>query len=95
MFNRRMSAVAPELDEVITNALKQLDALPAYSPEYVKVVDQIERFTKMKEHHRSARVSPDTLAIVLGNLAGIVLIIKHEHVNVIATKAMGLLLKTR
>ena len=38
------------------------------------------------------KISPDTLLVVLGNLAGILLILKFEKLDVIATKAIGFVL---
>ncbi len=40
-------------------------------------------------------VSADTLAVVLGNLAGILLILKHEELHVVASKAVGFVLRGR
>lgn len=40
-------------------------------------------------------VSPDTMAVVAGNLLGIVLILKHEELNVITSKAMNFVIKGR
>lgn len=83
-----------QLDKVIAEALSQLEAVPAYSDEYIKIVTQIERLTALKTNDRRRQsVSPDTLAIVLGNLAGILIIISHERVNVITTKALGFVMK--
>lgn len=41
------------------------------------------------------KISPDTLLVVAGNLAGILLILKFEKLDVIATKAIGFVLKGR
>ena len=41
------------------------------------------------------KISPDTLLVVAGNLAGILLILKIEKLDVIATKAIGFVLKGR
>jgi septal ring factor EnvC (AmiA/AmiB activator) len=41
------------------------------------------------------RLSKDTLAIVAGNIAGIMLIIGYERVNVIASKALAFVMKSR
>jgi len=40
-------------------------------------------------------VSRDTLAVIGANLLGILMIIKHENVNVITSRAMGLILSPR
>jgi hypothetical protein len=37
----------------------------------------------------------DTLATIAANLVGIVLVINHERVNVVATKAFGMLTKLK
>lgn len=41
------------------------------------------------------KISPDTLALIGANLVGILIIITHEHVNVITTKAFSQLLRLR
>ena len=41
------------------------------------------------------RVSPDTMAIVAGNLLGIALIVGHERMNVVTSKALGFVLKSK
>lgn len=45
----------------------------------------LERLTKM----RASRISPDTIATVSANLAGIIMILTHERAHVIASKALG------
>jgi hypothetical protein len=40
-------------------------------------------------------VSPDTIAVVAGNLLGIILILGYEKADVITTKALGFVLKGR
>lgn len=50
---------------------------------------------KTKESNKPDRVSRDTLALVVANLTGIALIIGYERVNVIASKALGFIARTR
>ena len=60
--------------------------------------ETVEALNMIGEHIADAkkrRVSPDTMAVVVGNLAGIGLILNFEKVNVIATKALGFVLKGR
>jgi len=72
-----------------------LEALDPHDPDYSKNVKTVERLYKLKEVDPSRRVSPDTLAIVLGNLLGIALIITHERSHILTTKAKDYLIKPR
>lgn len=60
-------------------------------------LDVIERLHKLRDEkpEPKKRVSPDTIAVVAGNLLGIVLILTYEKVNVITTKALGFVLRGR
>lgn len=78
------------LDETIENALRNLDT---EDDAYLKKVEAVETLYKLKTIDRQERVSADTLAIIAGNLAGILIIVSHERAHVVATKAFGLLKK--
>lgn len=93
MFTRKPPTEESVFDEAIANALKQLDAVPAYSDEYIKIVNQIERFHSMKTSNRPQRVTPDTKAIVIGNLVGILAIVEFERAHVAASKALNFVMK--
>ena len=41
------------------------------------------------------KVSPDTILIIVGNLAGILLILKYEKLDIITSKALGFVIKGR
>ena len=49
----------------------------------------------LDESRTEWKISPDTLLVVVGNLAGILLILKFEKLDVIATKAIGFVIKGR
>lgn len=55
----------------------------------------LEHELKEKEFEKSRRVSPDTLAIIAANVVGILLIIGYERANVVTSKALGFILKTK
>ena len=79
------------LDEAIDEALRELRTYDAYSEEYAQVVDQLTKLHAMQDPKKSDRVSKDTLAIVLGNLAGISAIVGYEQKHVVASKALSFL----
>ena len=93
MFTPKLPPEPSELDEAITKALKQLDNVQAFSDEYIKGVSQIEKLYALKTVNRRQRISPDTMAIVLGNLLGIVLIVGYERANVLSSAAKTFVLK--
>jgi len=95
MKHFRITTEPSNLDVAIDVALESLSKEKPDTDEYTKILDQIVRLNKLKEKPSSSRVSPDALIAVFGNLAGIVLIINHERVNVITTKALGFVMKSK
>ena len=95
MWKRFGTENISELDKAITRVLQEMDTYGPDAPEYPKLLKSLERLTKLKRLERRPRVSRDTLAIVGGNLLGILIIVAYEHSHVVVSKGMGLLLKTR
>lgn len=65
------------------------------SKEYAQMADQLVKLYPLIPETEPKRVSPDTWALIGANLAGILIIISYERVNVITTKAIGFLTKLR
>ena len=61
--------------------------------EYPRLMDNLERLVRLKEI--KPRVSPDTMAIVVGNLFGILIIVAYEQKHVMVSKALGFLGRDR
>jgi len=83
------------LDQEIVRAYANLRAHPVGSEKYRDALALVERLNALKESHTSEPVSKNTAMTVGANLLSILMIIRHEHVNVIATKAIGLLLRPK
>lgn len=94
MFAKKNLEPTP-LDLALTQALSDLQTLSPESDEYTKAVTNIDKLTKMKEHHAPKKVSPDVLVTAGANLAGIVLILQYERVHVVASKALGFVMKLK
>jgi hypothetical protein len=90
-----MSYLFSPLEKAVNRALHQLDYLDTGSEEYARTMDSLVKLHKMKEEEKPSSVSKDTMAIIGANLLGIILIISHERVNVITSKAFGLLLRPK
>jgi hypothetical protein len=84
-----------QLEEAIDKAMQSLDSHSASSEEYAQILDQVAKLHKIKLDEQPDRVSMDTLAVISANLLGIMLIIRHEHVNVITSRAMNLVIKPK
>ncbi len=97
MFNKNKPENRAGLEKAIDDALIELASLQADTPEYDAVLDKIERLYKLRlpEPEASKPISKDTIIAVAGNLVGIILIINHEKLHVISTKALGFVGKFR
>lgn len=97
MFTKTKPENRAGLEKAIDDALLELNALQADTPEYDIVLDKIERLYKLRlpEPEAPKPVSKDALVAGAVNLAGIILIINHEKLHVISTKALGFVGKFR
>lgn len=94
---RRFVAKKPSiLDEPIAKVLTEMNTYGPSDPEWNSLVDHLDRLNRMKQQEGSInRVTPDTMAIVAGNLAGILIIVAYEQRHVMVSKGLGFILKTR
>lgn len=90
-IQREDSALVKEIDNLYSN----MSDLDRSSDDYAAMVNQLTKLYKLKEINSRKRVSPDTLAIVAGNLAGILMIVGHEKAHVVTSKALSFVLKAR
>lgn len=93
MFEVRKPAEDAGLKIAIDNVYSEMAGSDSHTTEYAKSVDQLVKLYALKEPPR--RISPDTLAIVLGNILGIILIVGHERTHIVTSKALQLLPWTR
>ena len=91
----RNSDESKGLREAIDELFLEMSYVPCDSEEYAQMMDQLSKLYSLKEFDSKRRLSPDTLAIVLGNLTGIILIVGHERMNVVTSKALNFILKLR
>jgi PHP family Zn ribbon phosphoesterase len=89
MFKRNTENVG--INKVIDIATKELENHTIGSPDYIQIMDQLERLYKMKAsvHTAPDHVSWDNLISNFGSLTGILLILKFEQVNALTSKALG------
>jgi hypothetical protein len=84
-----------KLDEPIDKVLAEMETFGPGTSEYTDLLGQLERLMTMKREERHNRVSPDTWAVVGGNLAGILSIVAYEQKHVMVSKALGMVLRSK
>lgn len=96
MLSRFVKKKPSILDEPIEKVLTGMNTYDPSDPEYQVLMDHLERLTRLKEVENSRfRVTPDTMAIVAGNLMGILIIVAYEQRHVMVSKGLGFILKPR
>lgn len=78
-----------KLDREINRVMIELNAHEVNSPEYVEVLKQLSTLMKLRTEEKSPRISAEAVLTSLTYLAGIFMIVRHEHTNVITSKAMS------
>lgn len=83
------------LDKVIDSLLNEMNSVMSDTEAYSKMVDQLVKLCTLRDNLRPKGVSNDTLAVIAGNLFGILIIVGFERANVVTSKALSFVLKLR
>lgn len=95
MFIKKTAPTESGLEIAIADLHKQMTNVAAWSEEYTTMSDNLSKLYKLRENDSRPRVSPDTLALVAGNLLGIVMIVGHERASVVTSKALSFVSKLK
>lgn len=95
MFNQEPAVEKSGLEKAIDSVLIEMAELESSADDYAKMVNQLSKLYSLKEIDSKKRVSPDTMATVAANLIGIILIVGHERVHIITSKALNFVMKLR
>lgn len=77
-------------DEPIEKVLLEMKEAGSDSPQFAEQLALLERLASMKEKTKSImKVSPDTVAIVAGNLLGILIIVAYEQKHPMTSKGLN------
>ena len=85
MFGWFQDKVTP-VDEAIAELVVSMKSMNGDEEEYDDCMKQLERLHALKKDSKR-RVSPDTLAMVIGNIIVVIIIVKFERGAVMVTKA--------
>ena len=82
-------------DDLIASVLRRMDTTDEFSDEYPMLLAYLERLNEIKAQNRRAPVSLDTLAIIAGNLFGILVVVGYEHTHAITSKGLNQLIRPK
>lgn len=96
MFRRLIRDKQDEpVDRLVTDVAAKMQQVGIDSAEYPKLMTYLERLYKVKRHVRNDTVSRDTVAIIVGNLVGILLIVAYEQKHVLTSKGFNQLIRPK
>jgi hypothetical protein len=92
MFTPKMDTY---VDKEINRAVLVLGEQEPNSEEYASTLEHLAKLQKIRQEEKPDRISYDTMLMVGAHLAGMLLIIRHENVNVITSKALSFIPRLR
>lgn len=82
-----------KLDGQIDKLLERMNECDESTEKYSGYLSDLERLIRLKKEEKVNRVSPDTMAIVLGNLVGILIIVAYEQKHIMTSRATGFVMR--
>jgi hypothetical protein len=95
VFEKRVKLDSDALTEATNAAIAALSEMSPTDKGYAEALSCVERLEALRTGKSKMRVSPDTVALIIANLAGIVLILQHERAHVVVSKALGFVSKLK
>jgi hypothetical protein len=83
------------VDNEISRVVLALQDVDPKSDEYGAILEKLSKLQKVRQEEKPDRVSSDTIAMIAANLAGIAIIVRHENLNVVTSKALSFILKAK
>jgi predicted transcriptional regulator len=87
------------VDDEITKVVIELKSHDVNTEQYETILDRLGKLQKIRQEERNAYLSDlpsaDTIVTSVTYLVGIVMILKHENLNVITSKALGFVPRVR
>lgn len=90
-FSKKPNNFDAEIDRLIA----QLSELHPSAEEYTVAVRNLEVLTNAKSHFQDKTLDYNQILSAIVNLAGIGMVLKHEHLNVITSKALSFIWKMK
>lgn len=96
IFMKKRDVALELVEDSITQVTEEMKSVLSDSDEFAKMNDQLSKLIETRSKLKvSGRISPETWATIIANLAGILLILNYERANIIVSKAFGHITKLR
>lgn len=96
MSPKSTDSPAENLDKQINAHLASMSTLdPKESPEYATMVAHLETLYSLRNASAPKPMSTGEKATIAANIAGILLVLNHERLGVITSKAFSIITKLR
>jgi hypothetical protein len=95
VFKRNPSSEDQKLASIMDAILNEMSDAGPSADEFQELMTQLERVHKLTTDKPSRKVSPDTLALVAGNILGILVIVAYEQKHVMTSKSMSFVMKPK
>lgn len=76
------------MDEEIARLTAKLGTMNPLDDDYSKILELISKLTKARAEKNERAISMDTILTIGANIAGLLLVLNYERLNVISTKAL-------
>lgn len=90
LFNRR-----DQLDDLIDSLLNEMAGKPEESEEYKVLLRRLERLSALRDKKTPSKLDRNTIALIAGNLLGILIIVAYEQRHVMTSKGFGEIIKPK
>jgi hypothetical protein len=95
MFNFTKKDKRTNLVKEIDSVIEYMEDLAPHTEDYAACVKNLEVLYKCQSLEKDKWVSPDTMAMIGGNIIMLFGVLKYEQLNVLTSKAMQFLVKGR
>jgi hypothetical protein len=92
---RKPKAVDRKLEQVTENLLDEMLENGPDTEGYAKNLDHLVKLNDVRQTTGGTALNPNNMALVAGNLLGILIIVAYEQKHVMTSKAKDLLLKSK
>lgn len=95
MFTKKPDTNRQNLETTIDYLLDRLSHAEPHTQEYAAMTENLTKLYALRDEKSYKGASPDVILTVAGNLLGIAMIVGHERVGVVTSKALQFVMKAK
>ena len=94
MFGKTKKSTEPDYTNVVDKLMSELDEYGPDTEEFKAAMGYLDKIHKFRSINRRG-VDGNTIAIVAGNIACVLIVVSYERMHVVTTKALGYVMKSQ